>query len=426
MSQSRKLLLKVFSGPHMGAEIPLTPGSHSIGSGEGCDVILSDQLLAGHHATVDVEEGQIHCTAASDCHIVVDGAAIAQIELDEFQVFALGNTYLAIGPEDVAWPKHLLPGYEPALEKSADGTEDLDGQEEEEKNKTEDANAAKQPAPQLSNRTSIVVLACLLLVLFIAAGVGNALVPSQPQRSQEQVSQLEELKTLVEELYSESEMLVKESGGILIVSGFVSTEPEEEAIEKRIQQFDPGVVVRVRNSEGLAVSAGTYLASSKLRDQLQILPGEIGEIIVKGKTNQIEEWHALEARISRNLKPRLINADEVKLMEPQEEQSEEAQTVAVSRPMRGTPPTISAPGAVKQVQSTGTDDLPINTALDIDVLAVSISGEDYRLVTLANDIGIFQGGSIQGHKFIQVDKDKIVVQKDGIKSILYTGIEDGS
>ena len=51
------LLLKFFSGPHIGAEIPLRPGDMVLGSGESCDVILHDSTVAPQHALVVVPAG---------------------------------------------------------------------------------------------------------------------------------------------------------------------------------------------------------------------------------------------------------------------------------------------------------------------------------------------------------------------------------
>ena len=59
MAQTASIILKLFSGPHMGAEIPLVPGDVVVGSGENCDVILHDSTVARQHVhiTVPAEPG---------------------------------------------------------------------------------------------------------------------------------------------------------------------------------------------------------------------------------------------------------------------------------------------------------------------------------------------------------------------------------
>lgn len=54
MGGGAQIILKFFSGPHMGAEIPLTPGDVVVGSGENCDVILHDSTVAAHHVHITV------------------------------------------------------------------------------------------------------------------------------------------------------------------------------------------------------------------------------------------------------------------------------------------------------------------------------------------------------------------------------------
>ena len=45
-------LLKVFTGPHVGAEILLSDGDYVVGSDDACDVIFSDRFIAPRHAKI--------------------------------------------------------------------------------------------------------------------------------------------------------------------------------------------------------------------------------------------------------------------------------------------------------------------------------------------------------------------------------------
>ena len=54
MAPTGPIILKFFSGPHMGAEIPLVPGDVVVGSGENCDVILHDSTVARQHVHITV------------------------------------------------------------------------------------------------------------------------------------------------------------------------------------------------------------------------------------------------------------------------------------------------------------------------------------------------------------------------------------
>ena len=51
---AKSLLLKIFSGPHVGAEVLLGDGEHVVGGDESCDVILNDQFIASRHAQITI------------------------------------------------------------------------------------------------------------------------------------------------------------------------------------------------------------------------------------------------------------------------------------------------------------------------------------------------------------------------------------
>jgi type III secretion system YscD/HrpQ family protein len=107
----RSRLLRVLSGPHRGAELPLVAGTYAIGSGDDDAVILADPKVAAHHATLVVTADGVRCLPEGGRVRVeeseVPGAGVA---LRPFQLFGLGETFLAIGPKDETWPEITLPG----------------------------------------------------------------------------------------------------------------------------------------------------------------------------------------------------------------------------------------------------------------------------------------------------------------------------
>lgn len=54
MSAPGSILLRVFSGPHLGAEVVLPVGDHVLGADDSCDIILSDAGMAARHAVLSV------------------------------------------------------------------------------------------------------------------------------------------------------------------------------------------------------------------------------------------------------------------------------------------------------------------------------------------------------------------------------------
>lgn len=52
MSASGLIVFRLFSGPHMGAELVLPAGNQLVGSDDSCDIILQDSSVASRHANI--------------------------------------------------------------------------------------------------------------------------------------------------------------------------------------------------------------------------------------------------------------------------------------------------------------------------------------------------------------------------------------
>lgn len=63
MTLPADILIKIFSGPHLGAEIPLSSGATAtVGSDSACDIILKDTTVAGRHISVTVADQAVSVT----------------------------------------------------------------------------------------------------------------------------------------------------------------------------------------------------------------------------------------------------------------------------------------------------------------------------------------------------------------------------
>lgn len=83
MSSEDDIRLRVFSGPHLGAEIVLPPGDHLLGGDDSCDIILTDHGLAARHAVIRVvsptpknEHGPDVRVAPVDSRVFLDGQPV--------------------------------------------------------------------------------------------------------------------------------------------------------------------------------------------------------------------------------------------------------------------------------------------------------------------------------------------------------------
>lgn len=140
------LVLYVFSGPHLGAEVELGPGRYLIGSDDSCDLILSGSSLAPRHAALTAERepsGMPKVTVTPlDGPVRNDGDEVAQAPSASGEVTPHAGAPWYLGLTCLAWnrpgapqtaPSPCLesrppsPAGEPAVLASADeGGEDND------------------------------------------------------------------------------------------------------------------------------------------------------------------------------------------------------------------------------------------------------------------------------------------------------------
>ncbi len=105
------LYLKVLSGPHVGAEIALEPGTYVIGSDDSCDFILSDAGLSAKHCRLRVEDDSISLVVLEG--IVWNGNR--RFERDETvpisfgSLYRLGTVFVSFFREGDPWQDPVIP-----------------------------------------------------------------------------------------------------------------------------------------------------------------------------------------------------------------------------------------------------------------------------------------------------------------------------
>ncbi len=109
MSASGVTAFRLFSGPHMGAELVLPAGNQLVGSDDSCDIILQDSSLASRHANIAITlsgDGipSVRVTPL-DGEVTFDGAPLPPdgADIPERTPFFLGLTCMAwSGPDESA------------------------------------------------------------------------------------------------------------------------------------------------------------------------------------------------------------------------------------------------------------------------------------------------------------------------------------
>jgi len=113
MKKNGDWLLKILTGPHVGGEALLSPGSYRIGRAESCDIILHDTSLAAEHFELHLAANKISLKLlATDHPYAIDGvvAAADLLEVKPYQLVSVGTLCFAIGAAHEMWPPIELLG----------------------------------------------------------------------------------------------------------------------------------------------------------------------------------------------------------------------------------------------------------------------------------------------------------------------------
>ncbi|MCK5894080.1 MAG: type III secretion system inner membrane ring subunit SctD [Endozoicomonadaceae bacterium] len=109
-------VLKILSGPHVGAEITLHEGKHSLGRHEECDLVLTDNTLADYQLEIHISDESVEIiNLVEEQSIHINGKAQEnQFPLEPFAIATAGNLHFAMAPENASWPNLSMPNLAPS------------------------------------------------------------------------------------------------------------------------------------------------------------------------------------------------------------------------------------------------------------------------------------------------------------------------
>lgn len=104
-------VLKLLSGPHMGAEILLEDGSYSMGTDESCDFVLCDAAVAPRHCTLEIQNGNLRIQGLDGELWYADSVHPSGVPLEPHpgELLRAGTTYFSLFPEGTPWREVALP-----------------------------------------------------------------------------------------------------------------------------------------------------------------------------------------------------------------------------------------------------------------------------------------------------------------------------
>jgi type III secretion protein D len=335
---NRQYLLKIFSGLHAGAEVPLADGEYRIGVSDECDFILEDGTAGNLALRIGLDNGRMTVIEPTGlCYL--DGAPISAegLDFDAYQVITLGATHFALGPADEKWPEFSPPQIKPPEAASsaqsppgedetnvsgqapaiAGATDDLDATGVSEAGGTtagdkknpgldsapdsagfaqDKAHFGKRLVAAMGKKNGIcaaaVIIVFMLMLLFF--------LKSQPPPQQDPLAQARKnVDNLLEKYKVVGRSVITDADGRLAISGFVELASDKKELSRQLEKIAfPKTVKLVAIDESLKTFE-TVLQNYRLR--LKVTHEADGEFALNGFVRDSDLLRAILARLHQDL-----------------------------------------------------------------------------------------------------------------------------
>lgn len=193
-------VLKVFTGPHKGAEVELFPNQEiTLGRDESCDIVLIDVGLSPKHLVISMNDSEVFIEPVENSSLQIDGIVCEKrTKLSNFQQILACKTVISVGPSGADWPE-ISTEVKPASEATAENAPATEGDSTPaEKSEAEDSsevvnqqndnNGAVVVPVEQNNKKSIVLkifVAVIISLLVLIVAVLFFLSPQESMQKQD-------------------------------------------------------------------------------------------------------------------------------------------------------------------------------------------------------------------------------------------------
>ena len=417
---TQQWLLKVFSGPHAGAEIVLTDGEHVVGSGDDCDIILDDPQIASRHARLLVQDGAIRFTALDDADTYVEGQSVKDSPLEAFQFLTIGDTHLAAGPADAQWPQREAPSIQPVVDESSvdDATDDSMPAEASENKATSPAEDAT-PTPTKTNSNSGAkarwIISFLALALLVACWLLIAYQAGWFSGETETVVTIDkgDLEKIVQHIAPNSSVEIEPDGEGFMAAGYVLSADTSRKLEDALLNADPTIdVADIDDMEGIEDNARGLLRIRKLQ-QLEVTAEKPGELIVTGTVNDLAPWEVARQELMESvdveIEDRVLNV--------------EGKSLVVREPTPAPPPPLPEPnpnGGSTSISEAASDKSPADRPLLVRDVTIGRT----KFITTLTGHDVREGSIVRGGFLVKtIHSDHVILTKEGEEVIVHFEVQ---
>ncbi len=343
-----ELYLKILSGNHIGAEIPLEPGRYSLGRDENCDLVLTDASINDIELILEISDsGQLSIqTSTADEPLYVNGAAAgSSIQCNHFDVISSSGLFFALGPVNTQWPEMTLPELQTGKKEieatdatpsdtnqenpapdSASNSDNIDNndltdiinslEDEDEEGEDDDEwyeddeeyeEEYENPLAQINKKLLIGIPAALISVLLTFLLVAGMPKPPPPP----EMSTIEIAKEVRLELRLKDVLFKEIEGQPLLVSGYVPDSSNKRTLHKQLRAKGISFTSQVVAMNELRSNADELLKSRGYGDLLVELDNTPGSLVLTGYIGSPDEMDNLVSLMKQEVHGLVAIVDQV-------------------------------------------------------------------------------------------------------------------
>ena len=315
-----EFFLKILSGNHIGAEIPLGPGQYSLGNSESCDLVLSDDSLHDTELVVQITpEGQLNIfPKREEAPVYHNGLPLDNpFSIAPFDVVTTSNLFFTLGPAEAEWPSITLPKLQdPTPDPNSNDSEseetgdelpdvdldddDLDNLEldegldspfTDEETEPSDAGSARPPLPKISKKLLIGIPAGLITVM-IALVVVLLLSSDTTEITDPEVKVItfEEQAVKIRDALNQKHVRIKTlPDDSIMLSGYTATQNDKQSLQRSLTEQDIPFSSQLVVMNELRANADAILQQRGYQNIRLELDTSPGSLVMTGYVTSVEE-----------------------------------------------------------------------------------------------------------------------------------------
>ena len=395
--------MRVVGGPLKGAEIALVAGTRvTVGSGDGCDVLVADPTLGKAAFELDVGEDEVTI-------VTPDGSAKTMLD---FEAREFGSSAFAIGPAEGAWQEIVwTETREEGTGKREENVGEVAGEVppkadplKEGKDVRSDTEDEKKPS-RVSCLVSLVLLAVVVILVLLALFWYLRCYRGCCEGRSEAVSP----RVTLAEVATRYGLSVSETNGQTVVRGDLKTRAERLAATAAAFQAKPGAEIDIVDDESLSEAADALLGLVAQGTTLKVAAATNRVVVLKGSVASADFLRATLAALANDV-PGMAKADSSAVVCGGKPLGDEW----LSRVPQAGKSQVAAvvPAAVAAVRVPVRADKPVVPRLPVCGIVMT----PYPCLILKNGSRISEGGTFGGYTVRCITSDSLTLS-DGARTI---------